>query len=159
MRSAVAQEVERHPLDEELGARPHVALVKRMQHGVSGAVRRRAGAFHRALAVIAGMPPERTLIDFPVVEAIERHAEMLQLDHHLVRLAAHELDRVLVTEVIGTFHRVVHVPVPVVFLVVAERSGHAALRRHGVPLSYANFVRAKLPPAQSSPLLLHVRYR
>ena len=40
----VADQVERHPLDEELGARLHVLLVQRVQHRVAGAVRRGAGA-------------------------------------------------------------------------------------------------------------------
>ena len=38
----VADQVERHPFDEELRARPHVALVERVQHRVAGAVGRRA---------------------------------------------------------------------------------------------------------------------
>ena len=45
----VADEVERHPLDEELRVRAHVALVERVQHRVAGAVgggaRRAAPAF------------------------------------------------------------------------------------------------------------------
>ena len=36
----IAHEVERHPLDEELRARAHVALVERVQHRVAGAVGR-----------------------------------------------------------------------------------------------------------------------
>ena len=38
----VADQVERHPLDEELRARAHVALVERVQHRVAGAVGRGA---------------------------------------------------------------------------------------------------------------------
>ena len=44
----VADEVQRHPLDEELRVRAHVLLVQRVQHGVAGAVGRGAGA-HRHL--------------------------------------------------------------------------------------------------------------
>ena len=38
----VADQVERHPLDEKLGVRLHVALVERVQHRVAGAVGRGA---------------------------------------------------------------------------------------------------------------------
>src|SRR5207247_11232891 len=37
--ACVADEVERHPLNEKLGAGPDVSLVERMQHRVAGAVR------------------------------------------------------------------------------------------------------------------------
>jgi len=63
---------------------------------------------------------ERPLINLAVVEAVERHAEMLELDDHFIRLAAHELDRVLVAQVIGALDGVIHVPVPVVLFLVAE---------------------------------------
>ena len=44
----IADQVERHPLDEELGVGAHVLLVERVQHGVAGAVGGGAGA-HRHL--------------------------------------------------------------------------------------------------------------
>jgi hypothetical protein len=44
---------------------------------------------------------ERALVDLAVVGAVERHAVVLELDDHLVGLAAHELDRVLVAEPVG----------------------------------------------------------
>ncbi len=128
----VAHEVERHPLDEELRLREHVSLVQRVQHRVPGAVRGAAGALHRALAEILRMPAEGPLVDRAVVVAVEGHAEVLELDHHFRRHAAHELDRVLVAQPVRPLHRVVHVPVPAVLSHVAERSTHAALRRHGV---------------------------
>ena len=81
--AGVAHQVERHPLDEELRVGAHVALVQRMQHGVAGAVGRAAGALHRALAEILRVTAERTLVHGAVVVAVERHAEVLQLDHDL----------------------------------------------------------------------------
>jgi hypothetical protein len=96
----VADEIERHPFDKELGARTHVALIQGVQHRVAGAVSGRAGALDRALAVVARVAAEWTLIDLAVVEPVERHSEVLELDHDLHRFAAHELDRVLVTEVV-----------------------------------------------------------
>ena len=34
----VADQIERHPLDQELGARPDVALIERVQHRMAGAI-------------------------------------------------------------------------------------------------------------------------
>src|SRR5262249_12111893 len=124
---AIAHEIERHPLDEEMGVRLHVRLVERVQHRVPGAVGGRAGTRYRARTILAHVTSEGPLIDSAVVEAIERHAEMLELVHDLFRLAAHELDRVLVADVVGALDRVVHVPVPVVFFQVAKRGGYSAL--------------------------------
>jgi hypothetical protein len=128
----IADEVERHPLDEELGARLHVLLVQRVQHGVSGAVCRSAGALHGLLTVVGGMAAEGTLVDRAVGIAVERHAEVLELVDDVRRFAAHELDRVLVAQPIGTFDGVEEVVVPVVLAHVAQRGADAALRSHGV---------------------------
>ena len=128
----VADQVERHPFDEELGARPHVALVERVQHRVAGAIRGRARALYRFLAEIRRVSAERSLIDRTVGIAVERHAVVLEFVDDLGRHAAHVFDRVLVAEPVGTLDRVVHVPEPVVLAHVAERRADAALRRDGV---------------------------
>ena len=75
----VADQVQRHPLDEEVGARLDVLLVQRVQHRVAGAVGRGAGALHRLLAVVGGVAAERALVDGAVGVAVERHAEVLEL--------------------------------------------------------------------------------
>ncbi len=74
------------------------------------------------------MAAEGPLIDLAVLQAIERHAHVLELDHHFDRAAAHVLDRILIPEIVGTLDRVVHVPVPVIFRAVCQRRGNAALR-------------------------------
>ncbi len=89
----VADQVQRHPLDEEVGLGAHVALVQRMQQRVAGTVRRGAGALHRLLAVVGGMAAERALVDGAVRVAVERHAEVLEFVHDLRRFPAHELSR------------------------------------------------------------------
>jgi 5'-3' exonuclease len=66
------------------------------------------------------MPAKRPLIDFAIVKAVERHAEMLKLDDYFIGLAAHEFNRILVTEIIRTLHGVIHMPVPVIFFFIAE---------------------------------------
>jgi hypothetical protein len=98
-----------------------VALVHRVQHGVAGAVGRSAGTAHRLLAEVRHVAAERALVDLAVVEAVEGHAVVLEFDDDFVGLAAHELDRVLVAEPVGALDGVVHVPVPVVLLGVAQR--------------------------------------
>ncbi len=99
---------------------------------MSGAVGGSAGSRHRILAVILHVTAERTLIYLAAIQAIEGHAVMLQLVHHFRRSAAHVLDGILITEIIRTFHRVVHVPVPVVFVHISQRRSNAALRCNGM---------------------------
>ena len=129
---AVADEVQRHPLDEEIGLGAHVLLVQRVQHRVAGAVGRGAGALHRLLAVVGGVAAEGALVDRAVGVAVERHAHVLELVHHLAGLAAHELDGVLIAEPVRALHGVVEVVVPVVLGHVAEAGADATLRRHRV---------------------------
>ena len=135
----VADQVERHPLDEEVGAGADVALVQRVQQRVAGAVGRGAGALHRLLAEVGGVAAERTLVDGAVGIAVERHAEVFELVDDLRRFAAHEFDGVLVAQVVAALDGVEHVPVPVVLAHVAERGADAALRGHRVRAGREHF--------------------
>jgi hypothetical protein len=128
----VANQVKRHPLDEELGVGLDVTLVHGVQHGVTGTVSGSAGATHRLFAEVGHVAAERTLVDLAVVGTVERHAVVLELNNHFVGLLAHELDRILVAEPVGALDGVVHVPRPVIFLGVTERSGNAPLGRNGM---------------------------
>ena len=78
------------------------------------------------------MAAEGALVDLAVIEAVEGHAVVLKFDHDFVGFAAHEFDRILVAKPVGTLDGVVHVPVPVIFLGVAQAGSDAALRRDGV---------------------------
>ena len=147
----VADQVERHPLDEEVGARLDVLLVQRVQHRVAGAVGRGAGALHRLLAVVGGVAAERALVDRAVRVAVERHAEVLELVDDLRRLAAHELDRVLVAEPVGALDGVVEVVVPVVLAHVAERGADAALRRDRVRAGREHLATARRRSGRRAP--------
>ena len=109
----VADQVQRQPLDEEVGARLDVLLVQRVQHRVAGAVGRGAGPLDRLLPVVGRMAAERSLVDRAVGIAVERHAGVLELVDHLRRLAA-LLDRVLVTQPVAALDGVVEVVVPAV---------------------------------------------
>ena len=130
----VTDKIERHPFDEELRLRAHVALVERMQHRVAGAIGGGASTLHRLLAEVRRMAAERTLVDGAVRIAVEWHAEMLEFVDDLGRHAAHELDRILVAEPVGALDRVVHVPEPVV-LATCCRATH---RCRPAPPPYAS---------------------
>ncbi len=119
--------------DEEGRVVFEALLIERMEHGVAGAIGRRAGALHgRAFAHILHMATERALIDRPVIIAAERHAGMFEFVNRMRRLAHHVFDRVLIAEPVGPLDRIVHVPRPVIGRIVAERGGDPALRRDRV---------------------------
>ena len=128
----VADQVQRHPLHEEVGAGLHVLLVQRVQHGVTGSVGRGTGALHRLFAIVGGVAAKRALVDGAVWVAVKGHARVLEFVHHLGRLAAHELDGVLVTQPVRTLDGVEEVVMPVVFAHVAQRGTDTALRGHRV---------------------------
>ncbi len=128
----IAHQIQRLPFDEELGIDLDVALVHRVQHGVTGAIGGSAGTAHRLLAEVGHVAAEGALVDLAVVESVEGHAVVFEFDHDFVGLAAHELDRVLVAQPVGTLDGVVHVPVPVILLGIAQAGSDPALRRDGV---------------------------
>ena len=128
----VHDQIDGEVFDEKLGRVAQRLAVHRMQHGMAGAVGGRAGALRGALAVMRGHAAERPLIDLAVLAPRKRQAPMLQLVNRFRGVTAQIFDRVLVAEPVGALDRVVHVPAPVVFAHIAERSRNAALRRHRV---------------------------
>ena len=128
----ITDQVERHPFDEEIGARLDVLLIQRVQHRVACAVGRGAGALHRLFTVVGGVTAEGALVDRAVRVAVKGHAEMFELVNDLRRLAAHELDGVLVAQPVAALDGVVEVVVPVVLGHVAQARTDTALRSHGV---------------------------
>jgi hypothetical protein len=125
----VRDKIDGEILDEELRRVPQRLSIKRVQHGVTGTV----GGGARAqcgwsLAELRGHSAEGSLINLAALRPGEGHAVMLELIDCVWRVAAHVLDSVLIAEPIGAFHRVVHVPAPVIGSHVAERGGDAALR-------------------------------
>ena len=135
----VADQVKRRPFDEKLGVGAHVLLVQGVQHGVAGTVGHRAGALYRAFAELGGVAAEGALVDFAAFHAVKGHAHVFELNHRSRCGAGHKFNGVLVAEPVGTFDGVVHMPVPAVFLHIAQRGGNAALRRHGVRAGGENF--------------------
>jgi hypothetical protein len=122
-----------------------VALIKRVQQRVTGAIGHGAGALHRFLAEVRRVAAERTLIERAVVVAVERHPEMLKLVDHFGCALAHEFDCVLIAQPIGALDRVVHVPQPRVLGHVAERCADAALSRDGMRDAWGTLSRARRP--------------
>ena len=125
-------EIDGKEFDEELRIGLQRLLVQRVQHRVAGAIGCGAGALRNALAVIRGHAAKGALVDAAISRARERHTVVLKLDYRRGSFLAHEFDRVLVTEPVGSLDGVVHMPAPVVFAHVGERGADATLRRHGV---------------------------
>ena len=126
-------EVEREILDEELGGIAQRLAIERVQHGMAGAVGGGTGALHRrAVTEVHHVAAEGPLVDLAFFGAREGHAEMLELVNGGRRVAAEIFDGVLVAQPVGTLHRVIHVPAPVISTHVGERGGDAALCCHRV---------------------------
>ena len=111
---------------------PDALLVEGLQDVVPRPVGGVARPAHGPLAVVAGVAAEPALVDQSLGGAVERQAQVLELDDRLDRVMAHHLGRVLVDQVVAALDRVEPVPLPVVLLGVAERGAHAALGRPGV---------------------------
>ena len=126
-------QVEREILDEELGRIAQRLAIERVQHGVAGAIGGGTGALHRrAVAEVHHVAAEGPLVDLAFLGARERHAEMLELVDGSGRIAAEILDGILVAQPVGTLHRVIHVPAPVIGTHVGEGRRDAALCRDRV---------------------------
>jgi len=128
----VTDQIKRHPFNEELRARGHVALIQRVQQSVTCTVSGSTGALHRLFAKVGRVTTERALIDRPVRVAIKRHTHVLKLIDRIGRFATHEFDSILIAQPIRPLDGVVHVPVPIVFAHIAERGANATLRSDSV---------------------------
>ena len=129
----IHQQIECEVLDEELRLALQALLIKRMQHGVTGAVGCRAGTLRRrTFTELSGHATKGALIDLAFLGAGERHAVVLKFDDRGNRFAGHVLNGVLITQPVGALDRVVEVPAPVVLAHVGKRTGDTALRRNGV---------------------------
>ena len=135
----VAQQVEREVLVEELRAVLDVLLVQRMQQRMAGTIGGGAGPRGLIAAEVLGLPAEGALVDLAVVEAREWQAHVFEFVDGRGRLAAHELDRILVAQPVAALDRVVHMPFPAVVVDVGERGGDATLCRHGMRTRRENF--------------------
>ena len=95
---------------------------------MAGSIGSSAGPLdRRSLAELGRMAAERTLVDPAVFRTAERNAVVLEFIHRLRGFARQIFHRVHVAEPVRTFHRVVHMPLPMVGTHVPERGGDAAL--------------------------------
>ena len=85
------------------------------------------------------MAAKRALINRAIGVAIKGHAKVFKLVNHLRGVAAHELNGVLVAEIIGTLDRVIHMPQPTVFGHIAQRGADTTLGGHRVRTSRKYF--------------------
>src|SRR5829696_5133638 len=79
--------------------------------------------------LIVRVPAERTLRDPALGRAVEGKPHVLQFQYRLDGFIRHELDGILVAEIIRAFDRIVHVPLWPVFLIIPQGRADAALGR------------------------------
>ena len=108
----------------------HQLLVEHVQDRLAGDVGHVVRARRRGAAEGAGA-------EAALLVAVEGHAEVLEVEDLLRRLAAHDLDRVLVAEVVGPLDRVERVRLPRVLRVeggVDPALGRVGVRAHRMDL-------------------------
>ena len=142
------EQFENEPLLIHAHPGAHYLFVENVEEGLSGEVGDEESA---RLALSA----ERASTQSSIFIAAERYAEVFHLNNFGARLTAHDLDSVLVTQVIRAFHSVVSVVIPVVARVFQSRVD-AALRgvgmaSDGVDLRYDGHVGAVLTRGESGP--------
>ena len=126
----------------------HELLVEHVQDRLAGDVGDVVGAGRRGAAERAGA--EQALL-----VAVERDAHVLEVEKLLGRLAAHDLDRVLVAQVVGALDGVEGVRLPGVLGVqgrVDPALGRVGMGPDGVDLGDDPDGRARLGRAQGGPL-------
>lgn len=116
-----------------------VLLIEGMQQSVTGTIRRRRGARRLLAAKIFRLSAERALINFSVFQAGKRQAHMLQFQNRFRPRFTHVFNGILVTDIIGAFYRVVHMPFPVILMSITQRDGNPSLRRDRMRPGGKNF--------------------
>ena len=134
----VLHQIQGIPLGEDGGLVLDVLLIQGMQQGVTCPVGSRRGTGRLLAAKILGLTAEGALIDRAVVEAGEGQAHVLQLIDGLGARLAHVFNRFLVTDVIGALDGVIHVPLPVVVMGIAQGDRDPALGGNRVGTSREN---------------------
>ena len=135
----ITNQILRRPFHKELRIGTDVLLIQGMQHCMTCTVSNRAGTFYCTFTVFGSMTAKRTLINFAAFDAVKRHTHVFQLNHRFRRGATHKLNRILVAQPVGTFHSIVHVPVPTVLLHITQRGRNTALRRYGMRTGREHF--------------------
>ena len=122
------------PLVVELGAVLQVLLIQGVQQRVTGTVSSSTGTSSlTTFTEVLGLTTKRALVDTTFFGTGERQTHMIQLEHRFRADITHVFDSVLVTDVIGTFNGIVHVPAPIIVGIGRrDRTGDTALGGYSV---------------------------
>ncbi|MNC23333.1 hypothetical protein D3C75_713550 [compost metagenome] len=135
----VFHQIKRIPFGEDRGFVLQVLLVQRVQQRVTGTVSRCRSTCRLLAAEVLRLAAKRTLINSAIVKTGERQTHVLQFQNRFRAGFTHIFNGVLVTDIVGTFYRVIHMPFPVVFVGITQRYGDTTLRRHGMGTGWENF--------------------
>ena len=113
----------------EFHVMPETLIVKGIEHYPSRVIGRVAGPFDGPLTVLPGVASEIPLGDPSFGGAAERDAHMFQLVDCPRRISHHDLDGILITQVIAALDRIEEMPLPLILFLVAEGGGDASLGR------------------------------
>src|SRR6266699_179827 len=129
-RHAIVEQQDEHEIFvEEVDLVLDGVLVHGLQDHMAGAVGSITGAAYRTFAEVAGMSTETALVDATIGSTVKGQAAMFQFVDGIDSFTGQDFRRWLINEIIATLDGIVHVPLPVVFFHVAQRSSHATLSR------------------------------
>jgi hypothetical protein len=104
-------------------------VIQGVEDDPPSAVCRIASSPDRPFSEISCMSSEVSLGDPPFRSATEGNAHMLQFINNPGCIPDHNLDGILITEVITSLDRIEEVPFPTVFFLIAERGSDSTLGR------------------------------
>jgi len=111
-------------------------LIHGLQDHVARTICCMTRAAHRLLGDVVRMTTKRTLGNATIRSSIERQSHVFQIVDHRNRFVAHNLDRILIREIIRSFDGVEDVPLRVILFDVAQSRADAALSGAGVRASW-----------------------
>jgi hypothetical protein len=102
-------------------------VVEGIENNSSCSIRRIASPLHRPFPIISGMAPEVPLGNLSLCGTAERNAHMLQFINDPGGILDHNLDGILITEIITPLDRIEEMPFPVILLLITQRSCNPTL--------------------------------
>merc|ERR1711865_852590 len=110
----IHDKIQRKILNEKVAVKTKRAAVKSVEQSVACAVGSTCAAVClRSFAVVERLPTESPLVDFAFFSTGERESVVLKLQSCCWSLAAHVVDRILVSKPVTALYSVVHVPSPI----------------------------------------------
>ena len=107
-------------------------LVQGMHHGMPRSIRCGTGPAHGFLAKVFRVSAKAPLVDLSVFQPAERHSHVFKFDYDLRGHPAQKLDGILVSQVVASLYRIIHMPQPVIRFDIAQCRSHATLSRNRV---------------------------